>query len=296
MRKLGRTPAPIVLLFILPSLIGFILFLAIPMVSALGLSFTNYSGGPKFRFTGLTNYLRALNSPDFQNSLWVTIVFTFWTVLLQLLLGLSFALLLYRPFRGRNLWRGLFFLPNVLSSIAVGLSFMLILNPDHGPLNQFLSSLGFVPPRWLGAENSALPSVIMVTVWQSFGYYMIIFLGGLLSIDGTLYEAASIDGARAIRKFFSVTLPGLTPVTFFAVTISIINAFKVFDQVFIMTGGQAGGGPAGATNVLVFDIYLNAFTNLRFGYASAESVVLLIIVLAVTIIQNRGQSRWVNYD
>jgi multiple sugar transport system permease protein len=290
MRKsITRTPWTTVLAFLLPGLAGFIVFTALPILMAAGLSFTNYSGGPRFRFIGLTNYLRAFKNPDFINSLLVTFKFTLGTVASQIVLGLLFALALNEAFPGRNVFRSIFFLP-------VGLSFVMILNPKTGPLNQALRALGLDPPLWLTSDRSALASIIMVTVWQSFGYYMVLFLGGLMSIDKGLYEAADIDGAGAIRKFFSVTLPGLTPVMFFAVTIAVINAFKVFDQVYTMTGGQLGGGPAGATNVLVFDIYVNAFTHLRFGYSSAESVVLLAIVLSVTIAQNRGQRKWVSYD
>jgi multiple sugar transport system permease protein len=136
----------------------------------------------------------------------------------------------------------------------------------------------------------------MVTVWQSFGYYMVLFLGGLQTISRSLYEAAAIDGAGAVRRFFAVTLPGLSPIMFYSITIAVIRAFQVFDQVYIMTGGQLGGGPAGSTSVLVFDIYKNGFSQFRFGYAAAESVALLGIVLIVTAVQQRGQKRWVNYD
>jgi multiple sugar transport system permease protein len=295
-KSITKTPWVTVLGFLAPGLAGFVVFLVMPILMAAGLSLTNYSGGPRFRFIGLANYARAFQNPDFLASLLVTLRFTLGVVSFQIALGLLFALVLSRPLLGRDLFRALFFLPNVLSSVAIGLAFVLILNPKSGPLNQGLRALGLDPPLWLTSDKTALASIVMVAVWQSFGYYMVLFIGGLLSIDAGLYEAASIDGAGPIRKFLSVTLPGLTPVTFFAVTIAVINAFKVFDQVYTMTGGQLGGGPAGATNVLVFDIYVNAFTHLRFGYASAESVVLLVIVLAITIVQNRGQRRWVSYD
>jgi multiple sugar transport system permease protein len=295
-KSITKTPWATVLCFLAPGLAGFVVFLVLPIVMATALSLTNYSGGPRFRFIGLSNYARAFQNPDFLHSLFVTFRFTLGAVSCQILLGLLFALALSKPLFGRNAFRGLFFLPNVLSSVAVGLAFALILNPKSGPLNQALRALGMAGPPWLTSDKTALASIVMVAVWQSFGYYMILFLGGLLSIDVGLYEAASIDGAGPLRKFLSVTLPGLTPVTFFAVTIAVINAFKVFDQVYTMTGGQLGGGPAGATDVLVFDIYVNAFTHLRFGYASAESVILLAIVLAVTVAQNRGQRKWVSYD
>jgi multiple sugar transport system permease protein len=211
-------------------------------------------------------------------------------------LGLVFALILNEKLFGRNFFRGTMFLPNVLSSVAVGLVFTLLLDSKRGPVNQFIASLGLPAPLWLAGESTALPTIIMVTVWQNFGYYMVLFLGGLQTVSATLYEAAAIDGAGRWRRFLSVTIPGLSPIIFFSVTIAIIRAFQVFDQVFVMTGGQLGGGPAGATTVLVFDIYKSGFAQFRFGYAAAESVVLLVIILAVTLIQQQGQKKWVTYD
>jgi ABC-type sugar transport system permease subunit len=296
MRNLQRTSWPVVAVFILPSLLGFLFFMAFPILASLGLSFTNFSGGPNFRFLGVTNYINAFKSSAFRQSLNVTMVFTLWTVALQLLLGLAFALLLNEKMAGRNFFRGTMFLPNVLSSVAVGLVFSLILDSKRGPVNLFLQSIGIPAPLWLAGEKTALPTIITVTVWQNFGYYMVLFLGGLQTISSTLYEAAAIDGAGPVRRFTAVTIPGLSPIIFFSVTIAIIRAFQVFDQVFVMTGGQSGGGPAGATSVLVFDIYKSGFSQFRFGYAAAESVVLLVIVLVVTIIQQQGQKKWVTYD
>ncbi|MDR0502970.1 MAG: sugar ABC transporter permease [Treponema sp.] len=293
---LQRSPWPVVAVFMLPSFLGFLLFMAIPMFAAFGISLTNFSGGPNFRFIGLTNYINAFKSPNFIRYLSITVNFTFWTVLAQLILGLSLALLLNEKFFGRNFFRGVMFLPNVLSAIAVGLIFSLILDPKRGPVNQFLLSIGLPAPPWLAGEKTALPTIIMVTVWQNFGYYMVLFLGGLQTINSTLYEAAAIDGAKAVRRFLAVTLPGLSPILFFSVTIAIIRAFQVFDQIYIMTGGPWGGGPAGATTVLIFDIYKNAFSQFRFGYAAAESVILLVIILAITLVQQQGQKKWVSYD
>jgi multiple sugar transport system permease protein len=294
--SLQRSPWPVVAIFMLPSFLGFLLFMAIPMFMAFGISLTNFSGGPNFRFLGITNYVNAFKSAEFSKYLFNTVNFTFWTVLFQLTLGLAFALLLNEKFFGRNAFRGVMFLPNVLSSVAVGLIFSLILDTKRGPVNQFILSLNLPAPLWLAGENTALPTIIMITVWQNFGYYMVLFLGGLQTISATLYEAAAIDGAGPVRRFLSVTIPGLSPVIFFSVTIAIIRAFQVFDQIYVMTGGSWGGGPAGATTVLVFDIYKNGFTHFRFGYAAAESVVLLVIILAVTLIQQRGQKKWVTYD
>jgi multiple sugar transport system permease protein len=296
MQKLQCTPWPVVAAFILPGFLGFFLFVALPILAALGLSMTNFSGGPNFRFIGALNYINAFKSPFFLKYLSVTIHFTVWTVILQLLLGLAFALVLNKKAFGTNFFRSVMYLPNVLSSIAVGLIFILILDSNRGPVNQFLVSAGLPAPLWLAGEKTALPTVIMVTVWQSFGYYMVLFLGGLQTISAALYEAAAIDGAGPVRRFWAVTIPGLSPIIFFSITMAVIRAFQVFDIVYIMTGGQMGGGPAGATSVLVFDIYKSAFSQFRFGYASAESVVLLVIVLTITLIQQRGQKKWVTYD
>ncbi|MHB9294963.1 multiple sugar transport system permease protein [Pillotina sp. SPG140] len=296
MKDLRRTAWPVVAAFVLPSFIGFFIFVVLPIIASLGISLTNFSGGRNFRFVGLLNYLNAFKATSFWNSLRVTFVFTFWTVLLQLLLGLGFALLLKERSFGRNFFRSVMFLPNVLSSIAVGLVFILLLNPAQGPVNQWLRSVGIPAPPWLSSDKTALLTIILVTTWQNFGYYMVLFLGGLQTISGNLYEAAAIDGAGPVRRFFSVTLPGLSPIVFFSVTMAIIRAFQVFDQVFIMTGGQAGGGPAGSTSVLVFDVYKNGFSLFRFGYAAAESVILLLFVLIVTLVQNKAQTRWVTYD
>jgi multiple sugar transport system permease protein len=296
MRSKNLSPRTTVAIFLLPSLLGFLVFVAAPIAMAAGMSFTNFSGGPKFRFVGLRNYAAAFGSPQFAASLGVTALFTVWTVALQLVLGLAFALLLDAKFIGRDFLRGLVFLPNVLSSVAVGLAFCLVLDPKRGPVNQFIAHLGLRPPNWLAGEDSALGTLVMVGVWQSFGYYMVLFLAGLQTINPSLYEAASIDGARAVRRFLSVTLPGLSPIAFYSLTIAIIRAFQVFDQVYVMTGGQAGGGPAGSTTVLVFDIYRNGFGAYRFGYAAAESVLLLAVVLLVTLAQDRAQRKWVSYD
>jgi ABC-type sugar transport system permease subunit len=295
-RGLRKSPWFVVAIFMLPSLLGFTLFLAIPAVESVFFSFTNFSGGPNFKFLGFTNYINAFASTNFRHNIWVTAVFTFWSVILQLGLGLAFALFLNAPMHARSFLRGTMFVPNVLSSVAIGLIFGLIFDADRGPLNQFLVHMGIPAPRWLAGTSTALLTIILVTTWQNFGYWMVLFLGGLQSVSSTHYEAAAIDGAGPVRRFFAVTLPGLSPIIFFALTMCIIRAFQVFDQIFVMTGGQSGGGPAGATSVLVFDIYQSGFSQFRFGYASAESVVLLVIVLVITLLQQMGQNKWVTYD
>ncbi len=283
-------------IFLFPSLIGFSIFILVPIIASVGLSFTNYTGGPRFRFIAFENYIDALTDDRFWSSLGITVRFVVGVVTLQVGLGLTFALLLNQQLRLRTFFRGVIFVPTILSSVAIGLSFALFLNPRRGPVNGFLESLGLAAQPWLASPDTALATVVMVTVWQFVGYYMVLYLGGLSTISPSLYESAEIDGANTMQKLVRITIPMLSPTTFFCVTISIIRAFKVFDQIFVMTGGQEGGGPAGSTMVLGFRIYRNAFVNFRMGYASAEAVLLLAIVLVVTILQYRGQRKWVNYD
>lgn len=296
--KSGSTPVSVVLIFLLPSLLGFLVFVFLPSILSLLLSFTKYSGGPlrTIRFIGLENFVRLFKSSQFWVTMGVTLKFVLGTVFLQFFLGFVFALMVNRPIRGRAFFRSMLFLPNMLSTVAISVSFALIFNPRQGPMNSFLVSFGLSPLPWLAGKNTALLAVMIVSIWQSYGFYMIIFLSGLQSISPTYYEAADIEGANEFRKFISITIPLLSPVTFLVIILEVIWSFSVFDSVFILTGGQAGGGPAGATSVIVYDIYKNAFSYSSMGYASAEAFILFIIVLGITLIQFRGRKRWVSYD
>jgi multiple sugar transport system permease protein len=285
-----------VLVFLLPGFLGLCIFTLFPIIASIGLSFTNYKGGNTIAFTGLRNYIVAFQSSSFQRSIWVTAIFVLFTVFFEIVLGLMFAQFLNRKIVGRNFFRGIFFLPVVLSTIAVSLVFKLIFNPQSGPVNGFLMSIGFGTLPWLASSKTALMTIIIVTVWQQSGYYMIILLSGLQVINPELYEAAEIDGANSVRKFRYVTLPMLSPVLFLCIILALIRAFQVFDQIFMLTGGHYGGGPAGSTTTLVFDIYLSAFCNWQMGYGSAEATILLIIVLVITVIQYKRQEKWVTYD
>lgn len=289
-------PAGTVLVFLLPSLLGFVIFILLPIISSGVLSFTNYSGGFSLDFIGFRNYIRAFSSPAFRHALGVTVRFVLFTVVLQLFFGLLFALILNRARRGRSLFRGIIVLPTVLSAVAVSLAFVLLFHPEKGPVNGFLQSAGLPPSPWLSSPKTALSTIIIVFLWQTFGYYMVIFLSGLQTIPPVLYDVADLDGSSRLQKLRLVTLPMLSPVMFFCLILAVIRAFQVFGQIYVMTGGQSGGGPAGATSVLVFDIYINGFTHFKFGYASAEAMILLAIVLTITLFQYRGQRRWVNYD
>lgn len=245
---------------------------------------------------GFHNYLTAFHSTNFWKAVRVTVVFVIFTIGFQIGLGLIFAVILNSQILGRSFFRSVIFLPVVLSTVAISLAFMLIFHPQKGPLNNFLMSIGLDPLPWLTGRSTALPTVIFVVIWQTFGYYMVLLLSGLQTINPSLYEAAEIDGASGVQKFFNVTIPMLSPVLFLCIILAVIRAFQVFDQIYVLTGGQDGGGPAGATTTLVFDVFLNAFSHWQMGYASAEATILLAIILIITVIQYTRQRKWVTYD
>jgi multiple sugar transport system permease protein len=285
-----------VLTFLLPSFLGFCIFILFPILASMGLSLTDYTGGKRINFVGLHNYLVAFQSSNFHKAVWVTVKFVIATIGFQIGIALILAVILNSKIRGRNFFRSVIFLPVVLSTVAISLSFMIIFHPQKGPVNNFLISIGLDPLPWLTGIKTALPTIIFIVLWQTVGYYMVLLLSGLQTINPALYEAAEIDGASGVQKFLHVTIPMLTPVLFLCIILAIIRAFQVFDQIFVLTGGQDGGGPAGSTTTLVFEVYLNAFSHWKMGYASAEATILLIIILIITVIQYWRQSKWVSYD
>ena len=279
-------------LFLLPNFIGFFIFMAIPIIMGLIISFTDYNGFSQFNFIELKNYIDMFRDEYFLVSLGNNLLYTAVTVPGIVVFALLLAVAVNTGIRCSGLFKTMFFLPNISSMVAVGIVWAMLFNPTMGPINNFLRSLGIEnPPQWISASDSALWSIMLVDIWKKAGYYMVILLAGLQSIPKQLYEAASIDGAGAVKKFFKITLPMLSPTMFMVMVLCIIQSFQVFDLVNIMTQG----GPGRSTNVLVFRIYQEGFQKLQFGYASAMAYFLFLIVLIVTLIQFRGQKKWVNY-
>ena len=279
-------------LFILPNFIFFFTFIVLPVLMGLVISFTDYNGFKQFNFVGLKNYIEMFRDEYFLVSLWHNLLYTLVTVPGTIVFALLLAILVNKGIRGSGIFKTMFFLPNISSMVAVGIVWAIIFNPTQGPLNSFLRSIGIDnPPMWLSSTNTALWSVMLVAIWKQAGYYMIIILAGLQSIPNQLYEAASIDGANGVRKFFKITLPMLSPTMFMVIILSIINSFQVFDLINIMTEG----GPGRSTNVLVYRIYQEGFQKLQFGYASAMAYFLFLIIMVITLFQFRGQKKWVNY-
>ena len=252
----------------------------------------NWDGANRTSWAGLENFQRLLTDETFQISLKNTLVYVAGTVPLTMAASLGLALLLNRPLRGRNFFRTTFFFPYVASLVAVAVVWNLLFFPSAGPVNELLRAIGVQnPPRWSASVDWAMPTVIMASIWRYMGYYMIIYLAALQGIPSILYEAAEIDGASPWQKFRYVTLPLLTPATFFISVMLTITSFKVFDMILMMTNG----GPGRATNVLVFYTYNVAFREFRFGYSSAIAMVLLAMVVIITFVQFRMEKRWVSY-
>lgn len=279
-------------IFILPSFLPLVAFLIIPMLAAVTLSFAEWDLLTPPSWIGIQNYAELMRSAVFWQTLKNSLVFIIGYLPLVYVVGLSAALALNKKFRGSAFLRAVYFLPVITSWVIVSLLWKWILNPEGGVVNSLLAQIGIQGPGWWTSTTWAMPTVIIASVWKDLGYVMLILLAGLQSIPPEYQEAAAIDGASRTQILRLITLPLLTPATFFVIVISLINNFQVFDQIYLMTNG----GPEGSTSVLVQQIVKNSFDYGRMGYASAMSMVLFAIILSITLIQLRLQRRWVNYE
>jgi len=280
-------------LFLLPNLIGFLIFTAIPVGAAFVLAFYDYDLLLGASWAGLENFREMFTTDEvFRAALFNTVYFTAVSVPLSVVLGLATAMLVNQALRGIVIFRSIFLLPYVTVTVALSLVWKWIYLPDIGLINSVLGVFGIAGPPWLTSGTWAMPALILMSVWKGFGYNMVIFLAGLQSIPDHLYDAAKVDGATAWRRFLNVTLPLLSPTTFFVVVISVISSFQVFDQALIMTNG----GPGTATTTLVLYIYQKGFQSFDMGYAAAIALVLFAAIFVFTVIQFMFQRRWVTYD
>ena len=281
-------------LLITPWLVGLVVFTLGPILASLYFSFSRYSIISAPRLIGLGNYVRALGGADplFYGSLLRTLEFGVIYVPSGVLVSLGLALLLNRDLRGSPLFRTLFFLPTLTPVAAAALLWTWLLQPDVGPVNYLLRQVGIQGPRWLASQQWALPTLVVAALWGSVGgSRMIIFLAGLQGVPPELYEAASIDGANRWHRFRHVTLPMVSPVTFFLIVLTTIAAFRVFALAFVATNG----GPAYATWFYLLHLYTTAFRSLDMGYASALAWIFVVLVLGLSLVQFRLSSRWVYY-
>jgi len=293
MGKLARSEAIDCYTFISPWIIGFLIFTVGPMLFSIGLSFCKWDIFRPAGFVGLNNYQKVAADPLFAKSLANTLFYTVFAVPLGIAGALALSLLLNRKIRGISIYRTIYYLPAILSGVAVALLWRWIFNPDYGVLNAILADTFGVghPPQWLMDERWSKPSLILMSLW-GIGGGMVIFLAGLQGIPEQLYEAAEIDGANVLQRFRHITLPMLSPVIFFNLIMGVIGSFQVFTQVYIMTGG----GPANSTLFYVLYLFNNGFRFFKMGYASALAWVLFVIIMAVTLVQFKLAGRWVYYE
>lgn len=288
-----KSKKKIIIVFLLPSLLGLLLFKVGAMLYSLYISFTDWNlfGSPQL--IGLENYIEILHDERFYLALRNTLFFIVGYLPLVLILSLGLAMLLNSKIKKVTFFRGLFFLPVITSWVAVSMIWKGMLNPEFGIVNTIIRFFGGTGPAWLQNPSYVMPAIIMTTVWKDIGFLAIIFLGGLQGISSSYYEAAKIDCAGKWQQFKGITLPLLSPTTFYALVITIINSFQVFDQIWVMTSGEP---TADLVPVMVTEIYKNSFQYQQMGYATALSWVLFIIIILVTIFQNVMQKKWVHYE
>src|SRR5579864_175726 len=281
-------------LFLAPDLVGTLVFAVGPVLAALALGLFAWDILTPPRFVGLDNYRTLLlDDPVFRQVLLNTSAYVLGTVPVRTALALLLAIALNQQLHGVSVFRAAYFLPTITSAVAAATVWRWIYEPNFGLLNSLLYAIGVQhPPTWLSSPVWAMPGLILVGIWQRVGFQMVIFLAGLQAIPNHLYEAASIDGANWWARFRHITVPLISPTTFFVLVISVIESYQVFDQAFILTEG----GPGYATTTIVYYIYNYAFQFFKMGYAAAIAWVLFLIVFLLTVFQFRFQSRWVHYD
>jgi len=278
---------------ILPWLLGLILFTAGPMLASAVISLTNWDIVRPPVWIGLGNYVELFTAdPLFWTSLRVTLTYVVFAVPLQIIFGVALALLLNMRLRGMHLFRTLFYIPAVLSGVAIALMFMWVLQPDYGAVNSALALVGIEGPGWFWDPAWALPSIVLMSLWRAGATGGVIYLAGLQNISPHLYEAARVDGATAWHRFWRITLPLLTPTIFFQLVVGLIDAFRVFAEVYVITQG----GPLQATFFYMLYLFQVGFQDFHMGYASALAWVLILITALVGVITFKTSDRWVYYE
>ncbi len=280
--------------FIAPNLAGFLVFTLFPVLFSAVVSFTDWDytqGFGSMKFNWGRNFIEMWSDKWFTASLLNTFYYSFTVVPATVFIALVLAVLIDKYAYCKTPIRLAMFMPYISNIVAVSIVWVMMYSP-FGPITQFVKFLGVKnPPQWLGDYNWAMPAIILMSVWSGIGYAMMIYTSTIQSLPTDLYEAADIDGASEVQKFFKITVPMLTPTTFFLVITSFISSFQVFGQIMIMTRG----GPGTSTNVLVYYIYTTAFTFYRMGYAASISWILFLILFIITMIQWQGQKKWVSY-
>ncbi len=282
MRGWRRRETLVAWLFILPSLIGFTVFYLVPAIRGLYISFTDWDLLSTPTFVGADNYRNLLQDGDFRHSLWVTLYYVLLNIPLQTMLGLIIAVVFDRFVHGSG-WRSLLLLPWLMPNVIVALLFLWLLDPGLGIFNVFLDAIGLPKQSFFGSVGQAMPTIAGVNIWRFVGYTALLILAGMQRIPKDVYEAGAIDGASETRMFFNITLPLLKPVLTFVLVTSVVGSFQIFDTIAVTTKG----GPVDATRVINWFIYQQAFERFKFGYATAASLILFVILVIVSLVQMR---------
>ncbi|MBO1514854.1 carbohydrate ABC transporter permease [Metabacillus bambusae] len=281
-------------IFIAPVVLGLTIFYIAPAVSSFYLAFTQWDGLTAPLFIGLENFIALFKDEVFIRSMINTIIFTLVSVPFSIACATVIAVLLNQKIKGIVMYRTLFFIPVVTMPIAIGMVWRWLYNSEFGLINYILGQFHLPQPSWLFDEKFALFSIILVSVWMSVGYNTVILLAGLQGISSSYYEAADLDGANEFQKFLRITVPLLTPSLFFVLVMSMINSLQVFDLIFVMIGDNAS--LLEPTRTVVYSVWENGFKFFNMGYASAQALILFIVILIITIIQMVLQKRWVHYQ
>jgi multiple sugar transport system permease protein len=284
---------------IAPGLIGLLIFYIWPMLQTFYFSFTEWGPFGDAEWTGLANYRELFSGPEFLMALRNTLVYTVLSVAITEAIALVLAVLLNQKLRGMSVYRTLYFIPVVTMPVAIGLVWRWLYNSDYGVINYLLSLVGIEGANWLSDPDLALYAIVVVGVWSGIGYALVLFLGGLQTIPAEYYDAASVDGAGTLVKFFRITLPLLSPMVFFVTVISLINSLQVFDLIFVMISSGRGASTSPVidqTQSLVYLFYKNTFVINEQGQGAAVVLTLFIIIVLITLVQFRLQRKWVHYE
>ena len=278
------------LLFLAPAIVGLLVFRLIPIGWAFALSFTSWRIFDDMAWVGLSNYAHVLTSPVARQVMGNTLWFTAMYVPGAMIVSVTLAVLLNNTLRSSAFFRGAFFLPYITATVAVTLAWRWIFSTRFGLLNHLMTTLGMDPVAWLADPAWALPAVAIVSVWKDAGFYMILLIAGLQTIDPGLYEAARVDGARRFRQFYAITLPLLSRSLFFVLILALVRSTQTFEITYALTGG----GPNRASTTLAFYIYQNAFVHFEMGYAAALAYLLCFVIGLITLLNFHLRRRWVH--
>lgn len=279
-------------IFVFPALIPLVVFWIYPILNSVYISFTDWDYmSPSYHFVAFDNFKALFQDQRFYDALWNTVVFTVGTLVPTIVFGLILALLLQKSCKGSGFIKFILFSPWITPTVAVSIVWTWIYNPDSGIANTILQFFRLPALQWMKSSQTAMLAVVIVTVWKSLGYAMIFYLSALEKVPGELYEASGMDGANRWQRFRDVTIPCISPTTFFLMIITMVNSLQAYDQIQILTQG----GPSGSTRTLLYMYYQLGFEEFNMGQATAVAIVLILITVAFSVLQFAGSKKWVHY-